>query len=68
MKRTLQFTERPSRHHRSAVLLCLAILVLLCLSYTSGSSAQSANEKTFSSPGDAALALYRRPSPMTPPA
>ena len=58
MKRTLHLYERPSPHHLSAVVLCLAILILLCLAYPSGSRAQSANEKTFSSPGDAALALY----------
>ena len=59
MKRTLQLHERPSRNHRGTVLLCLAALILLCLSYPSGSHAQAANEKTFSSPGDAALALYQ---------
>ncbi len=58
MKRTLHLYERPSPHHLSAVVLCLAILILLCLACPSGSRAQSANEKTFSSPGDAALALY----------
>ncbi len=59
MKRTLQLHERPSPDHLGAVVLCLAILILLCLAYPSGSRAQSANEKTFSSPGDAALALYK---------
>ena len=58
MKRTLHLYERPSPHHLSAVVLRLAISILLWLAYTSGSRAQSANEKTFSSPGDAALALY----------
>lgn len=58
MKRTLHLHERPSSRHLGAVVLCLAILILLCLAYPSGSRAQSANEKTFSSPGDAALALY----------
>jgi hypothetical protein len=58
VKRTLHLYERPSPHPLSAVVLCLAILILLCLAYPSGSRAQSANEKTFSSPGDAALALY----------
>ncbi len=57
MKRTLHLHERPSHDHLGAVVLCLAILILLCL-HPSGSRAQSANEKTFSSPGDAALALY----------
>ena len=59
MKRTLQLHERPSPDHRGAVVLCLAVLILLCLSYPSGSRAQAANEKTFSTPGDAALALYK---------
>ena len=40
-------------------LLCLALLILLCLAYPSGSRAQAANEKTFSTPGDAALSLYK---------
>jgi Protein of unknown function (DUF2950) len=57
MKRTLHLHERPSPDHRGAVAPRLAILILLCL-LPSGSRAQSANEKTFSSPGDAALALY----------
>ncbi len=59
MKRTLQLRERPSPDHRGAVVLCLAVLILLCLSYPSGSRAQAANEKTFSTPGEAALALYK---------
>jgi len=58
VKRTLHLHERPSSRHLGAVVLGLAILILLCLAYPSGSRAQSANEKTFSSPGDAALALY----------
>ena len=58
MKRTLQLHERPSPNHRGAVVLCLLVIILLSLSYPSGSYAQAANEKTFSSPGDAALALY----------
>ena len=58
MKRTLHYYERPSPHHLSAGVLRLAVLILLGLAYPSGSRAQSANEKTFSSPGDAALALY----------
>ena len=59
MKRTLQLHERPSPHHLGAVVPCLAILILLCLSYPSDSRAQAANEKTFPTPGDAALALYK---------
>ena len=58
MKHALHLYERRLPHHLSAVVLCLAILILLCLAYPSGSRAQSANEQTFSSPGDAALALY----------
>jgi len=57
MKHTLHLHERPSPDHLGAAVPCLAILTLLCL-LPSGSRAQSANEKTFSSPGDAALALY----------
>ena len=59
MKRTLQLHERPSPDHLGAVVLWLAALILLCLAYPSGSHAQAANEKTFSTPGDAALALYK---------
>ncbi len=59
MKRTLQLYERPSPAHLGAVVLCLAVLIVLCLSYPSGYRAQAANEKTFSTPGDAALALYK---------
>ena len=59
MKRTLQPLERPSSGHLGAVVLCLAVLILLYLSYPSSSRAQAANEKTFSTPGDAALALYK---------
>ena len=58
MKRTLQLHERPSPDHPGAVVPYLAILVLLCLLDPTGSRAQSTSEKTFSSPGDAALALY----------
>ncbi len=57
MKHTLHLHERSSSNHLAAAVPCLAILTLLCL-LPSGSRAQSANEKTFSSPGDAALALY----------
>ena len=59
MKRTSQLHEKPSPGHRASLVLCLAVSILLCLSYPSVSRAQSANEKTFSSPGDAALALYK---------
>lgn len=59
MKRTLYLHERPSSRHPGAVVLCLAILILFCLAYPSCARAQSANEKTFSTPGDAALALYK---------
>ena len=59
MKRTLHPNERPSPDRLGASVLRLAILILLCLLPPSVSRAQSANEKTFSSPGDAALALYR---------
>jgi Protein of unknown function (DUF2950) len=59
VKRTLQLHARPLPDQRGVVVLGLATLILLCLSYPSGSRAQSANEKTFSSPGDAALALYQ---------
>jgi Protein of unknown function (DUF2950) len=59
VKRTLHLHQRPSPRHPGAVVIGLAILILLCLTYPSGSRAQSANEKTFSSPGDAALALYK---------
>ena len=31
MKRTLQLHERPSPDHLGAVVLCLAVLILLCL-------------------------------------
>ena len=55
MKRTLQLRERPLPDHA----LLLAVLILLCLAYPSDSRAQAANEKTFSTPGDAALALYK---------
>jgi hypothetical protein len=58
VKRTSQLRERPSPNHFGAVVLYLAVLILLCLA-PSGSSAQAANEKTFSTPGDAALALYK---------
>ena len=58
MKRTSHLHERPSPDHLSVVVLSLAALILLGLAYPSGSRAQSANEKTFNSPGDAALALY----------
>jgi len=58
VKRTLQLHERPFPHHPGAV-LSLAVLILLCLSYPLGSLAQTANEQTFSTPGDAALALYK---------
>ena len=59
MKRALQLHERPSPDHRGAVVLCVAVLILLSLSYPSSSRAQAANEQTFSTPGDAALALYK---------
>jgi Protein of unknown function (DUF2950) len=59
VKPTLQIHERPSPDHPGAAGLYLAVLILLCLSYPSRSRAQAANEKTFSSPGDAALALYK---------
>ncbi len=59
MKRTLLLHERPSPVHIGALSLCLAVFTLLCLAYPSGSRAQAANEKTFSTPGDAALALYK---------
>lgn len=56
MKRTFQLHERPSPDRPGAV--GLAILILFCILHPSGSRAQAANERTFSSPGDAALALY----------
>jgi hypothetical protein len=59
VKRTLLLHERPSPVHIGALSLCLAVFTLLCLAYPSGSRAQAANEKTFSTPGDAALALYK---------
>ena len=59
MKRTLQLHKRTLPDHLGALVLCLAVLILLCLSYPSGSRAQAANEKTFSTPGDAALGLYK---------
>ncbi len=59
MKRTLQFHERSSPDHCGAVVLSLAALILLGLSYPPSSRAQAANEKTFPTPGDATLALYQ---------
>ena len=38
MKRTLQLHERPSPNHRGAVVLCLLVIILLSLSYPSGSN------------------------------
>ncbi len=58
MKRTLHVHERPSPDRPGAEVLGLAILVLLCLFDPTGSRAQSMSEKTFSSPGAAALSLY----------
>ena len=58
MKRTLHLHQSPSPDHLGVVVPCLATLILFCLLQPSGSLAQSANERTFSSPGDAALALY----------
>jgi hypothetical protein len=59
VKRTLLLHERPSPVHIGALSLCLAVFTVLCLVYPSGAKAQAANEKTFSTPGDAALALYK---------
>jgi hypothetical protein len=39
--------------------LSLAVSILLCFASPSSSPAQGANEKTFSTPGDAAVALYK---------
>src|SRR5689334_3652736 len=55
VKRSLQ---RPETRFRSALFLFLAALLLVVLS-PSGARAQAGNEKTFSSPGAAALALYK---------
>lgn len=52
MKRSLQLTET-----RSALVLVIAVLLLFVF-HPSGARAQAGNEKTFSSPGVAVLALY----------
>jgi hypothetical protein len=59
VKRTRHLPERPAPDHIGTVLLFSAVLILLCLFCPSGSQAQSGNEKTFSSPGDAVVALYQ---------
>lgn len=59
MKRSSQFSRKSLLDATAGLLPCLAVLALLCLLYPFGSRAQSANEKTFPSPGDAALALYK---------
>ena len=51
-------SRRQLPDHLGAVLLCLAVLISLSL-LSFRFLAQVANEKTFSAPGDAALALYK---------
>lgn len=57
MNRSWKLPGTPGSFLPAPPRLAAAILVMLCAS--AGSSAQSANEKTFPSPGDAALAIYK---------
>ena len=59
MKRSTQLSRKSSLDDTAALLRCLPVLVVLCVLYPFGLHAQSANEKTFPSPGDATLALYK---------
>ena len=59
MRRSLQLTETPTECRLGRALAYIAAASLVFVLYSSGSCAQAANEKTFSSPGDAVLALYR---------
>ena len=59
MKRSLQLPGSPEESRFGRALPLIAAAILLFVLHPSGSCAQSANEKTFSSPGDAALALYK---------
>ena len=59
MKRSLQSAGTPVENRFRTALPLITAAILLFVLHPSGSGAQAANEKTFSSPGDAVLALYK---------
>ena len=59
MKHLLQPAGTPVGNRLRIALPLITAAILLLVMHPSGSGAQAANEKTFSSPGDAVLALYK---------
>lgn len=59
MRRSLRLFETPAQHRFRCALPYIPAAILLFVLHPSGSCAQAAQEKTFSSPGDAVVALYK---------
>ena len=57
MNRRLHTRKTSVPDRMITVVLCLTVMLLLCTFHRSG--AQTANEKVFSSPGEAVLAIYK---------
>ena len=59
MKRSLNSPEKPAVSQFRGALLVLAVWILALVASPSAACGQAANERTFSSPGDAVLAIYQ---------
>ena len=59
VKLTMHISSKPAPHCIRIVVATVAIVVPMFLLHVSPSFAQAGNEKTFASPGEAALALYQ---------
>ena len=59
MKLTMHNLSKLASHSMRVAVAAMAIVIPVCLLHVPGSLAQAGNEKTFTSPGEAALALYK---------